>query len=82
MNGKGSKARPFSIPYSEYANNFDQINWSKKSTKKKSKKQELTDATDWSQMLGELPENYKEEPNSYYKEEPNSSLNNPNIKQD
>jgi|LakMenEpi03Aug12_release.lakeMendotaPanAssembly.Ray.scaffolds.fasta_scaffold1196635_3 hypothetical protein len=25
MNGKGSKTRPLSIPYEEYANNFDSI---------------------------------------------------------
>lgn len=25
MNGKGSKARPLSVPYDQYANNFDNI---------------------------------------------------------
>jgi hypothetical protein len=25
MNGKGSKTRPLSVPYEEYANNFDSI---------------------------------------------------------
>jgi hypothetical protein len=33
-NGKGSKTRPLSVPYSKYADNFDGINWSKKQFKK------------------------------------------------
>ena len=61
MNGKGSKARPFSVPYSKYADNFDQINWSKKPTGKRSKKDKHMEATDWSQMLGELPEDYNKD---------------------
>ena len=60
-NGKGSKSRPFSVPYSKYADNFDQINWGKKPDKKKSKKDEHMEATDWSQMLGELPEDYNKD---------------------
>ena len=72
-NGKGSKSRPFSVPYSKYADNFDQINWGKKSVKKQSKKDKHMEAVDHSQMLGELPENYKEDPGS--------PLNNPNNKE-
>jgi len=72
-NGKGDKPRPLAVPYSKYADNYDQINWSKKPVKKQSKKDKHMEATDWSQMLGELPENYKEDPNS--------SLNNPNNKE-
>ena len=34
MNGKGSKSRPLSVPYSKYVDNFDEINWSKKQSKK------------------------------------------------
>lgn len=32
MNGKGSKTRPLSVPYEEYANNFDSIFRKKKYT--------------------------------------------------
>ena len=33
-NGKGSKTRPLSVPYSKYADNFYGINWGKKQSKK------------------------------------------------
>lgn len=72
-NGKGDKPRPLAVPYSKYADNFDQINWGKKSVKKQSKKDKHMEAVDHSQMLGELPENYKEDPGS--------PLNNPNNKE-
>jgi len=33
MNGKGDKPRPLAVPYSKYADNYDQINWGKKPAK-------------------------------------------------
>jgi hypothetical protein len=58
MNGKGDKPRPLAVPYSKYADNYDQISWGKKSTEKKFKKDKHMEAVDHSQMLGELPEDY------------------------
>lgn len=34
QNGKGSKPRPYSVPYTDYCNNWDNI-FKKKATKKK-----------------------------------------------
>jgi hypothetical protein len=61
MNGKGDKPRPLAVPYSRYADNYNQINWSKKPVEKKSKKDKHMEAVDHSQMLGELPEDYNKD---------------------
>ena len=60
-NGKGDKPRPLAVPYSKYADNYDQINWSKKSTEKKSKRDKHMEVVDHSQMFGELPEDYNKD---------------------
>jgi hypothetical protein len=61
MNGKGDKPRPLAVPYSRYADNYDQIDWGKKTIEKKSKKDKHMEAVNWSQMLGELPEDYNKD---------------------
>jgi hypothetical protein len=61
MNGKGDKPRPLAVPYSKYADNYDQINWGKKPAEKQSKKDKHMEAINRSQMLGELPEDYNKD---------------------
>lgn len=53
MNGKGSKARPFSVPYSKYADNFDQINWGKKPAKKAAKSPFVDPKEYWDKSKGD-----------------------------
>lgn len=69
MNGKGDKPRPLAVPYSRYADNYDQINWSTKPVKKQSKKDILMAATEQSQIL--------EGSEDYLKDKEASSLINP-----
>jgi len=45
MNGKGDIPRPLAVPYSKYADNFDQINWSKKPVKDKKESKDKPDSS-------------------------------------
>jgi len=53
MSGKGSKPRPFSVSQDTFGENWDNI-----FKKKQPDHDKHMAATDWSQMLGELPEDY------------------------
>ena len=56
MNGKGSKPRPLSISYSKFVDNFDQINWDKKISKKQSKIVKHVEDIICNQIISELPD--------------------------
>jgi hypothetical protein len=59
MNGKGSKPRPLSIPYSKFVDNYDKIDWGKKLSIKQSEIDKHVEDVNRTQMLSELPEDYK-----------------------
>ena len=51
MNGKGSKPRPLSIPYSKFVDNHDKINWGKKSSIKQYEIDKHVEDVNRTQML-------------------------------